>query len=124
MALRELGGNFDYGDVCLWPFPRTSGNVRLESAECTKADVEQVAVPICNVMSTRPSVMGPMRSSLPCDRHAAELTLLSVVDAKAATLCLLEGAVSLSSTRVRHVTITGRVTALPHPPSRRRDFGQ
>jgi hypothetical protein len=19
MALRELGGNFDYGDVCLWP---------------------------------------------------------------------------------------------------------
>ena len=47
-------------------------------------------------MSTRPSVMGPMRSSPPCDRHAAELTLLSVVDAKAATLCLLEGAVSLS----------------------------
>jgi len=38
----------------------------------------------------------PMRSSPPCDRHAAELTLLSVVDAKAATLCLLEGAVSLS----------------------------
>jgi hypothetical protein len=47
-------------------------------------------------ISTRPSVMGPMRSSPPCDRHAAELTLLSVVDAKAATLCLLEGAVSLS----------------------------
>src|SRR5580704_12745305 len=47
-------------------------------------------------MSTRPSVMGPMRSSPPCDRHAAELTLLSVVDAKAATLCLLEGAVNLS----------------------------
>ena len=46
--------------------------------------------------STRSSVMGPMRSSPPCDRHAAELTLLSVVDAKAATLCLLEGAVSLS----------------------------
>src|SRR6476659_7128319 len=38
-------------------------------------------------MSTRPSVMGPMRSSPPCDRHAAELTLLSVVDAEAATLC-------------------------------------
>ena len=36
---------------------------------------------------TRPSVMGPMRSSPPCDRHAAELTLLSVVDAEAATLC-------------------------------------
>jgi hypothetical protein len=34
-----------------------------------------------------PSVMGPMRSSPPCDRHAAELTLLSVVDAKPATLC-------------------------------------
>ena len=47
-------------------------------------------------ISSRPSVMGPMRSSPPCDRHAAELTLLSVVDAKAATLCLLEGAVSLS----------------------------
>ena len=26
--------------------------------------------------------MGPMRSSPPCDRHAAELTLLSVVDAE------------------------------------------
>jgi hypothetical protein len=38
-------------------------------------------------MSTRPSVMGPMRSSPPCDRHAAELTLLSVVDAEAATPC-------------------------------------
>jgi hypothetical protein len=36
-------------------------------------------------MSTRPSVMGPMRSSPPCDRNAAELTLLPVVDAKAAT---------------------------------------
>jgi hypothetical protein len=34
-------------------------------------------------MSTRPSVMGPMRSSPSCDRHAAELTLLSVVDARA-----------------------------------------
>jgi hypothetical protein len=38
-------------------------------------------------MSTRPSVMGPMRSSPPIDRHAAELTLLSVVGAEAATLC-------------------------------------
>lgn len=36
---------------------------------------------------TPTSVMGPMRSSPPCDRHAAELTLLSVVDAEAATLC-------------------------------------
>jgi putative transposase len=26
--------------------------------------------------------------------------------------------------RVRRVTIIGRVPALPHPPSRRRDFGQ
>jgi hypothetical protein len=34
-----------------------------------------------------PSVMGPMRSSPPSDRHAAELTLLSVVGAEAATLC-------------------------------------
>jgi hypothetical protein len=38
-------------------------------------------------MSSRPSVMGPMRSSPPSDCHAAELMLLSVVDAKAATLC-------------------------------------
>jgi len=32
-------------------------------------------------MSTRPSVMGPMMSSLPSERHAAELVLLSVVNA-------------------------------------------
>jgi len=32
-------------------------------------------------MSTRPSVMGPMMSSLPSERHAAELMLLFVVDA-------------------------------------------
>ena len=31
--------------------------------------------------------MGPLMSSVPCYRHAAELTLLSVVDAEAATLC-------------------------------------
>jgi hypothetical protein len=36
-------------------------------------------------MSTRPSVMGPMRSSPQV--IAAELTLLSVVGAEAATLC-------------------------------------
>ena len=66
---------------------RTSGDVRLESGKCAKADHDQVAVTIRDFMSTRPSVMGPMRSSPPCDRHAAELTLLSVVDAEAATLC-------------------------------------
>src|SRR5262249_23970116 len=38
-------------------------------------------------MSTRPSVMGPVMSSLPQCRHAAELTLLSLVDPEAATLC-------------------------------------
>ena len=43
--------------------------------------------PKAEIGGPRPSVMGPMRSSPPCDRHAAELTLLSVVDAKAATLC-------------------------------------
>jgi hypothetical protein len=32
-------------------------------------------------MSTRPSVMGPMVSSLPSNRRAAELMLLSVVNA-------------------------------------------
>ena len=36
---------------------------------------------------TPASVMGPMRSSPPSYRHAAELMLLSVVSAKAATLC-------------------------------------
>ena len=40
-----------------------------------------------DVMSTRPSVMGRIRSSPPNDRHVAELTLLSVVSAEAATLC-------------------------------------
>jgi len=30
---------------------------------------------------------GPDEVKSPCDRHAAELTLLSVVDAEAATLC-------------------------------------
>jgi hypothetical protein len=38
-------------------------------------------------MSTRPSVMGRVRLSPPNDRHVAELTLLSVVSAEAATLC-------------------------------------
>ena len=38
-------------------------------------------------MSTRPSVMGRMRSSPLSDRHVAELALLSVVSAEAATLC-------------------------------------
>jgi hypothetical protein len=37
--------------------------------------------PVLGIMSTRPSVMGPVVSSLPECRHAAELTLLSVVGA-------------------------------------------
>ena len=41
----------------------------------------------CAFMSSRPSVMGQVMSSLPDNCHAAELTLLSVVDAEAATLC-------------------------------------
>jgi hypothetical protein len=48
---------------------------------CPKADTAG------RFMSTRPSVMGPVMSSLPSDRHAAEFTLLSVVGAQAATLC-------------------------------------
>jgi hypothetical protein len=40
--------------------------------------------PFCN---------GPDEVKSPSDRHAAELTLLSVVGAEAATLMLLEGAV-------------------------------
>ena len=44
---------------------------------CQKADT---------AMSTRPSVTGRCQVS-PSDRHAAELTLLSVVGAEAATLC-------------------------------------
>jgi hypothetical protein len=47
-------------------------------------------------MSTRPSVMGPVMSSLPSDRRIAELTLLSVVDAGGRHTVLSEGAVSLS----------------------------
>jgi hypothetical protein len=39
------------------------------------------------MMSTRPSLMGPMKVKSSLYRHAAEHTLLSVVDAKAATLC-------------------------------------
>jgi hypothetical protein len=46
--------------------------------------------------STRPSVMGPVMSSLPSDRRIAELTLLSVVDAGGRHTVLSEGAVSLS----------------------------
>src|SRR5688500_5716426 len=38
-------------------------------------------------MSARPSGMGEVMSSLPDNCHVAELTLLSVVDAEAATLC-------------------------------------
>jgi hypothetical protein len=38
-------------------------------------------------MSTRPSVMGRMKSKSPYDRHVAELTVLSVVSAEAATPC-------------------------------------
>ena len=51
---------------------------------------------VCAFMSTRPSVMGPLMSSVP-NRHAAGLTLLSVVDAKGRHTMLLEGAMSLSS---------------------------
>jgi len=36
---------------------------------------------LLRVMSIRPSVMGPMMSSLPSECHAAELMLLSVVNA-------------------------------------------
>jgi hypothetical protein len=53
----------------------------------SKADSDQTAFKYRRFMSTRPSVMGPVMSSLPDYRHAAELTLLSVVGAEAATLC-------------------------------------
>ena len=49
--------------------PRTAGIRVREINEYT---------PFCN---------GPDEVKSPCDRHAAELTLLSVVDAEAATLC-------------------------------------
>ena len=67
---------------------RTSGEVRYRAAMRGTADLTIHAL-ICGAgfMSTRPSVMGPVMSSLPSDRHAAELTLLSVVGAEAATLC-------------------------------------
>src|SRR5262249_48962980 len=43
-----------------------------------KRNLIQVVATIRNFISTRPSVMGRMRSSPPNDRHVAELTLLSV----------------------------------------------
>jgi hypothetical protein len=54
-------------------------------------------------MCTRPSVMGPIMSSLPSERHAAELMLLSVVNSGRHVM-LSEGAVSLS----RYVWFVGR----------------
>ena len=62
---------------------RTDGSIRLR-APSSKNRLHLAGRP---QMSTRPSIMGPMGSSPPSDRHAAELTLLSVVDAIAATLC-------------------------------------
>ena len=63
---------------------------RGENSEPGKDDhgeLDQIAVTIGDFVSTRPSVMGRMRSSPPNDRHVAELALLSVVSAEAATLC-------------------------------------
>jgi hypothetical protein len=48
---------------------------------------EALRLKVWLLVSPRPSVMGPMKSSPPSNRHAAGLTLLSVVDAKAATSC-------------------------------------
>ncbi|MDA9491190.1 hypothetical protein XI08_19460 [Bradyrhizobium sp. CCBAU 11361] len=42
---------------------------------------EAITSLLTTLMSTRPSVMGPIMSSLPSERHAAELMLLSVVNA-------------------------------------------
>src|SRR6516162_7146112 len=42
-----------------------------QSAKCAKADLDQVTVTIRDFMSTRPSVMGRMKSSPPNDRHVA-----------------------------------------------------
>ena len=65
------------GAVHTWPFATFS----LQCNDLSLSGVKQtLASDLPNeFMSTRPSVMGPMRSSPPCDRHAAELTLLSVV---------------------------------------------
>jgi hypothetical protein len=58
-------------NVCFEGIKRTSSNHHLPISIYEYA-------PFCN---------GPDESSPPSDRHAAELALLSVVDAKAATLC-------------------------------------
>src|SRR4029077_5250069 len=74
------------------------GKTKLLKRPRRPSSSSSVAIEFCNTIppnptsapgfhGTRPSVMGPMRSSPPCDRPAAEPTLLSVVDAEAATLC-------------------------------------
>jgi hypothetical protein len=69
---------------------RTDGSIRLR-ANFFKNRLHLAGRP---QMSTRPSVMGPMMSSLPSERHAAELMLLSVVNAWPPHLS--EGSVSQS----------------------------
>src|SRR4029077_17893157 len=79
---------------------RSSVGLALVGAPAPSECVTALAAPICDVcssprkrpspyafISTRPSLIAPMRSSPPWDRPAAELTLLPVVDAEAATLC-------------------------------------
>src|SRR5580693_4714172 len=74
-------------------------------------------------MGTRPSVMGPMMSSLPSERLVAELMLLSVVNAWPPHHAVRGSGEPIKIRGVRRMTTTGRVTASPDPPSRRRDFG-
>jgi hypothetical protein len=68
---------------------------------CSQIASEVIAFPFAPqsrrraFMSTRPAVMGSMMSSLPIERHAAELMLLSVVSA-GRHIMLSEGAVSPS----------------------------
>ena len=74
--LRIIMGN-------LW-MPRMAGVRERESARSARRHcslVSAMSATSPSGLSTRPSVMGPMMSSLPSERHAAELMLLSVVNA-------------------------------------------
>jgi len=78
--LMPLVAKTDIREVRLWPFSEV--RQRPLSRRCWRTSGHHVRLLLAaDFMSTHPSVMGPMMSSLPGERHAAELMLLSVVDA-------------------------------------------
>ena len=71
----------------------------------SQRDIEQVAVTIRDFMSTRSSVMGPMRSSPPCDRHALKSGL--VVFGGGVTRIKIKGLNSLILSYRARLTLSG-----------------